>query len=387
MKKQTYYLILSSIFVGLFCIFPFATLFNSVLSGLSSMLTGGSVGGLSVTGSWIIAFFMILFQIGNIFSSGALNVIVAFATLLWAVPFVLFVLAIINSVTHNDEAQYKYMSLALKISYYYGFIYLLLSVYCKYDLTSVSSSFLSTILGSSAGSTMKLGFGYWTVFLGSIYGMMLLKPTYTYRQMYAFVISAILCLGCLAPWVGASMGVFGLGTSVSFSLLDLGVFGITMLVTCITTSTMNSGIIIGSIVLIALLAIPAFNFYLFDCIITKRGKGLGKLMRLDGLVMTVFSVVFMFLVILASQFVSQMSYSAADLYVGGGLFLALIAALVEVFLLRTFCKNLSESKPVPALFVKILNPACTISLTNIYKKQKESTTTTPPAASVFNQGL
>lgn len=272
MKKQTYYLILSSIFVGLFCIFPFATLFNSVLSGLSSMLTGGSVGGLSVTGSWIIAFFMILFQIGNIFSSGALNVIVAFATLLWAVPFVLFVLAIINSVTHNDEAQYKYMSLALKISYYYGFIYLLLSVYCKYDLTSVSSSFLSTILGSSAGSTMKLGFGYWTVFLGSIYGMMLLKPTYTYRQMYAFVISAILCLGCLAPWVGASMGVFGLGTSVSFSLLDLGVFGITMLVTCITTSTMNSGIIIGSIVLIALLAIPAFNFYLFDATSPREEK-------------------------------------------------------------------------------------------------------------------
>lgn len=110
-------------------------------------------------------------------------------------------------------------------------------------------------------------------------------------------------------------------------------------------------------------------------------------MRLDGLVMTVFSVVFMFLVILASQFVSQMSYSAANLYVGGGLFMALIAALAEVFLLRTFCKNLSEKKPVPALFVKILNPACTISLTSIYKKKEETSTTTPPAASVFNQGL
>lgn len=387
MKKQTSYLVLSSIFVGLFCIFPFATLFSSVLSGLSSLLTGGAVGSLSITGSWIIAFFMILFQIGNIFSSGALHVIVAIATLLWAVPFALFVLAIINSVTHNDEAQYKYMSLGLKISYYYGFIYLLLAVYCKYDLSSLGSSFLNTLLGSSAGSTLTLGFGYWTVFLGSIFGMMLLKPTYTYRQMYAFVISALLCLGCMAPWVGASVGVFGLGTSISFSLLDLGVFGITMLITCITTSTMNSSLIIGSIVLIALLVIPGYNFYIFNNIITKTGTNQGRMLRLDGLVMTIVSVVFMFLVILASQFVSQMSYSAADLYVGGGLFLTLIAALVEMFLLKTFCKNLSESKPVPALFVKILNPACTINLASIFRKKKADTPDTPPAVSVFNQGV
>ncbi len=282
--------------------------------------------------------------------------------ILWAVPAIILILALIDLIQGREEKGIRRADTGFILCWYYGLFYFFLASFMKFNLTglfSSLSSFDSLISSLASGGLLNLlGNGFFFLMLFTFSAMVLSRKKITCRELYVLSLSVLLFFTSLMPWIRVNISIFSSSASLSVSLLDIGSVGMGVL----TAGFAETGESVLTVLLLSLLFfIPAAEAGVISALVTGKDRKVQKSLNVISIVLIVLSLLFFLVVEGVNDSMKSSFFAMFTLGYGSGAGLSLVLSLTSLFLLKGMLARVKKGQTVPGLFLKILDPDSTVS--------------------------